>query len=78
MDPDSTQRFEQIAATLKDTNDILNGAAKVLLGVTERLDRTQRHVDVLAELVTELIRDRRYKELEQRVQRLEEQGGRAA
>lgn len=78
MDTETRERFERIEATLKDTNDILNGAAKVLLGVTERLDRTQRHIDVLAELVVDIIRDRRVKDLEQRVQRLEEQGGRAA
>jgi hypothetical protein len=75
---DNETRFQQIEATIKDTNDLLNGAAKVILGLAEKVDRTQHHLDILAELVIDVIRDRRYRDLEQRIQRLEEGGGKAA
>lgn len=93
MDNETRERFERIEATQKDTNDLLNAAAKALLGLTEslastnqKLDRIERHLEVLVNVADGLlvnvadglIRDRRFRDLEDRVQRLEEQGRQAA
>ena len=65
------ERIEQGRLDLAEAKTILKHLASRQAEFEERNKRIERHLEVLIETVDGLIRDRRFRELEQRVQALE-------
>lgn len=74
-------RLDRIEKILEETNRTLAAItaiqktqAEKMVGFDERQERTQRHLEVLIDVVDGLIRDPRVRNLEKRVSDLEEGG----
>lgn len=68
---ESNERLTRIEKNLEAISEIQKTQAEKMAGFDERQERTQRHLEVLIDVVDGLIRDKRIRDLEHRVTSLE-------